>query len=180
MTGVQTCALPISDSYGALEDVPAARIRDVISQMASDGYLRIRDGKYPLVDYGERAAETARTDFHMVIKQVERPVSGGGPASDGASRGTRSAAPAELSDADTELFERLRGLRTEIAREIGKPPYIVFSDKSLRGMCELKPTDDAGFLAVNGVGQHKLELYGERFLAVIREFAGADFGGDGR
>ncbi|MBW3088493.1 DNA helicase RecQ [Bifidobacterium sp. 82T24] len=164
-------------TYGKLRDVPAARIRDVIAQMTSDGYLRVEDGKYQTVTFGPRAGETVRQDFHMVIKQVERPAaasSGGyGEGSAfgalGTSRKAR-AVPDELSGTDAELFERLRDLRTEIAREIGKPPYIVFSDKSLRSMCELKPTDDETFLEVNGVGQHKLELYGERFLPVIRDF----------
>ncbi|PJM73791.1 DNA helicase RecQ [Bifidobacterium primatium] len=166
--------LDSAPTYGSLRDVPAARIRDVISQMTSDGYLAVEDGKYQTITFGTRAAQTVRNDFHMVIKQVERPAGRDGESSyggsSGPSRGTRSAVPEELSGTDAELFDRLRELRTEIAREIGKPPYIVFSDKSLRSMCELKPTDDDEFLEVNGVGQHKLELYGDRFLPVIRDF----------
>ena len=54
-------------------------------------------------------------------------------------------------------------------RRIGKPPYIVFSDKTLRDMCAKRPASPEEFLAVNGVGENKLNLYGERFLAAIAE-----------
>jgi ATP-dependent DNA helicase RecQ len=72
-----------------------------------------------------------------------------------------------LDPADEEMFQTLRELRTKIAREIGKPPYIVFSDKTLRDMAQRRPLDEESMLEVNGVGEHKLELYGQRFIEVI-------------
>ncbi len=75
-------------------------------------------------------------------------------------------------DGDEVLFQKLRALRLDIARELGKPPYIVFSDKTLRDMVRVKPITDDQFLAVNGVGESKLEQYGERFMAAIREDSG--------
>ncbi|TPF96232.1 ATP-dependent DNA helicase RecQ [Bifidobacterium sp. UTCIF-39] len=173
-------------TYGILRDVPATRIRDVISQMTSDGYLAVADGRYAVVIFGARAAETVAPAFSMVIKQVSRPAddddhgggSGGGTTyggsggsqTGGSSRRTRSVAPAELDGADAELFVRLRELRTEIARAEAIPPYRVFNDKTLCDMCVRRPRNDGEFLAVNGVGQKKLEQYGGRFLAVIRDF----------
>lgn len=173
-------------TYGILRDVPATRIRDVISQMTSDGYLAVADGRYAVVIFGARAAETVTPAFSMVIKQVSRPAdddghgggSGGGTTyggsggsqTGGSSRRTRSAVPAELDGADAELFARLRELRMEIARAEAIPPYRVFSDKTLCDMCVRRPRNDGEFLAVNGVGQKKLEQYGGRFLAVIRDF----------
>ncbi|KFI59478.1 ATP-dependent DNA helicase RecQ [Bifidobacterium cuniculi] len=71
---------------------------------------------------------------------------------------------------DDDLFERLRQVRLDIAREISKPPYIVFSDRALRDMASRRPATDEEFLEVNGVGASKLEKYGERFMAAIREF----------
>ena len=73
-------------------------------------------------------------------------------------------------DGDEALFQKLRALRLDIARELGKPPYIVFSDKTLRDMARIKPVTNAQFLAVNGVGQHKLDLYGQRFMQAIASF----------
>ena len=96
---------------------------------------------------------------------------GDAPSSMMGEDGLDQAGVGDVSPADEELFQKLRDLRTVIAREIGKPPYIVFSDKALRDMCRLRPTDDAAFLAVNGVGQHKLEQYGTRFMKAIADFS---------
>ena len=67
-------------------------------------------------------------------------------------------------------YKRLRGLRTEIAREEKVPPYIVFSDKTLTHMCVVKPEDKQEMMTVSGVGEFKFEKYGERFLACIKGF----------
>jgi len=71
---------------------------------------------------------------------------------------------------DKALVKRLKNLRTEIARENNVPPYIVFSDKTLCEMAAVKPETSEEFLAVSGVGEKKLEAYGPRFLALIREY----------
>lgn len=73
----------------------------------------------------------------------------------------------ELSGSDELLFERLRGLRTEIAKEEKVPPYVVFSDKTLTHMCLSRPKTKEQMLAVAGVGEYKHEKYGERFLDCI-------------
>ena len=70
---------------------------------------------------------------------------------------------------DLRALEALRGLRTEIAREESVPPYIVFSDKTLVLMCRLRPENKAEMLEVSGVGEHKFEKYGARFLQRIAE-----------
>ena len=75
-----------------------------------------------------------------------------------------------LTKAGYELFDLLRGLRLEIAREEAIPPYIVFSDKTLIDMCVKHPQEIAGMLEVSGVGEAKLEKYGQRFLDAIRSF----------
>lgn len=171
-------------SYGSLSDIPEARIRDVLNQLASDGYLSITEGRLPMVHFGPKAAQTVSPDFHYEIKRVERPralvavedqasgkVYGGAASSVAEEDGLDQAGASEAGPEDEELFQKLRDLRTSIAREIGKPPYIVFSDKTLRDMCRLRPTDDSTFLAVNGVGQHKLEQYGTRFMEVVAGFS---------
>lgn len=75
----------------------------------------------------------------------------------------------ELSDREYRLFEKLRALRTEIAKEEHVPPYIVFSDKTLIDMCARMPKTREEMLDVNGVGVNKLDKYGERFMEVIAE-----------
>lgn len=71
---------------------------------------------------------------------------------------------------DDPLFEHLRAVRKELA-EKRVPPFVVFSDKTLKDMCEKKPTDEQMFLEVSGVGQNKLERYGAIFLDAINEFS---------
>lgn len=165
-------------TFGMLKDVNEARVRDVLSQMATDGYLSIAEGRMPIVMFGARAAETAAPDFHYEIKRVERKSAAAGSGQSGGVADTADSAnvPGDalgsyIPDDDEEsLFQKLRELRRTIAQEIGKPPYIVFSDKTLRDMARIKPVTNAQFLAVNGVGQHKLDLYGQRFMQTIASF----------
>ena len=156
-------------SFGMLDEVPEARIRDVLSQMATDGFLTIAEGRLPIVGFGPRAAETVALEFHYDIKKIKRADARARRTPDVSTPAVGSYVP---DDGDEALFQKLRALRLDIARELGKPPYIVFSDKTLRDMVRVKPITDDQFLAVNGVGESKLKQYGERFMAAIREDSG--------
>lgn len=156
-------------SFGMLDEVPEARIRDVLSQMVTDGFLTIAEGRLPIVGFGPRAAETVAPEFHYDIKKIKRADARARRTPDVSTPAVGSYVP---DDGDEALFQKLRALRLDIARELGKPPYIVFSDKTLRDMVRVKPITDDQFLAVNGVGESKLKQYGERFMAAIREDSG--------
>ncbi len=156
-------------SFGMLDEVPETRIRDVLSQMATDGFLTIAEGRLPIVGFGPRAAETVAPEFHYDIKKIKRADVRARRTPDVSTPAVGSYVP---DDGDEALFQKLRALRLDIARELGKPPYIVFSDKTLRDMVRVKPITDDQFLAVNGVGESKLKQYGERFMAAIREDSG--------
>lgn len=156
-------------SFGMLDEVPEARIRDVLSQMATDGFLTIAEGRLPIVGFGPRATETVAPEFHYDIKKIKRADARARRTPDVSTPAVGSYVP---DDGDEALFQKLRALRLDIARELGKPPYIVFSDKTLRDMVRVKPITDDQFLAVNGVGESKLKQYGERFMAAIREDSG--------
>ena len=158
-------------SFGMLDEVPEARIRDVLSQMATDGFLTIAEGRLPIVGFGPRAAETVAPEFHYDIKKIKRADARARRTPDVSTPAVGSYVP---DDGDEALFQKLRALRLDIARELGKPPYIVFSDKTLRDMVRVKPITDDQFLAVNGVGESKLKQYGERFMAAIREDSGVE------
>ena len=142
-------------SFGMLDEVPEARIRDVLSQMATDGFLTIAEGRLPIVGFGPRAAETVAPEFHYDIKKIKRADARARRTPDVSTPAVGSYVP---DDGDEALFQ--------------KPPYIVFSDKTLRDMVRVKPITDDQFLAVNGVGESKLKQYGERFMAAIREDSG--------
>jgi ATP-dependent DNA helicase RecQ len=76
--------------------------------------------------------------------------------------------PAEGPERD--LFETLRERRQALAREQEVPPYVIFNDKTLRAMVEHRPETPSEFRALHGVGDVKLDRYGEIFLDVLREF----------
>ncbi|MFR3221480.1 MAG: RecQ family ATP-dependent DNA helicase [Bifidobacterium bifidum] len=165
-------------SYGRLHDAPEARIRDVLSQMATDGFLSIAEGRLPIVGFGQRAAETVAPEFRYEIKRVERKAAGAGTGvtsrTDSSSKSAASDGPALGSyapdDENETLFQKLRELRLSIARENSLPPYMVFNDRTLRDMARLRPITDAQFLAVNGAGDSKLAKYGKRFMEAIAGF----------
>lgn len=152
-------------TYGQLEGEDEGSLRDLINQMAADGFLSIAAGRLPIVGFGPRAVETVSGDFHYEIKKTE-PRLHARRSADPSAPGFSGTFGANGSG-DDELFEALRQLRLQIAREAGKPPYIVFSDRTLRDMAARRPANREEFLAVNGVGEKKFALYGERFLAAI-------------
>jgi len=85
----------------------------------------------------------------------------------------RTAGPIEnetLSAAEMELFEALRHLRLDTARELGVPPYVVFHDRTLREMAQCKPCSRSDLLQITGIGELKADKHGQAFLAAIADF----------
>ena len=166
--------LETAKTYGSVPDESTVRLKEIIEILASEGYLLIEEGRYPLVGLGLRAREAAEPSFELRMKRPAAKVTRLKGA-DGAERvlgasGERKKKPkaAEgLDPMDADLFERLRTLRKRIADEATVPPYVVFSDATLRGMCLARPANEEQFLEVSGVGQAKLERYGKQFLAEI-------------
>jgi ATP-dependent DNA helicase RecQ len=78
----------------------------------------------------------------------------------------------ELPEGADELFEELRSLRMQLARERDVPAYIVFNDATLRDMAATMPSNHQELLAINGVGEKKIETYGDDFLGAIRAWQG--------
>ena len=77
--------------------------------------------------------------------------------------------PQEMSH-NEELFHLLKEVRSKIAREEGRPPYLIFSDATLRSMSARKPQIESQLLSISGVGEHKYKKYGEQFVNIIHEF----------
>lgn len=155
-------------SYGAA-DASKEQVKEAIELLASQGYLEITEGKFPLVGLGRRFREAGRDDFELRMKRVARkPPKGKGSAAAGVAFGSSSSEAGDGSY-DVALFERLRALRKRIADEAEVPPYIVFSDAALRDMCAKLPRTPDELLDVSGVGEKKLARYGEAFLAEIAE-----------
>ena len=163
--------------YGGCAKVSSPRLRQVLNHLLIHNYLAMTDDEYAVVKLTEKSDDILTGGDAVVMKlakeqphpaKAEKGKGGRRKLSYGASG--VSAGSAELSPAEEALFERLRTLRTEIARGEKVPPYIIFSDRTLVHMCMLKPGTKAEMLKVSGVGEYKYDKYGERFLDCIREF----------
>ena len=161
--------------YGELAKEPVYKLRQVMNYLQLNEYLMVTNDEYAIVKLTEKSGtvlERQETLLMKMAKEQERRPKGSGEEERG--RKNRKGLAAGLAGdafAETEerLFEKLRALRLEIAREEKVPPYIVFSDKTLTHMCIVKPGDKAEMLSVSGVGEFKYAKYGERFLACVRE-----------
>ncbi len=152
--------------YGKLAHCSVTRLRQIIQEMIMQEYLAVSNGEYPVLLLGPR--KNKLPDCHsLVIKlaKEQKPKKEGGVSHKKWKKTTASVLP----EKDQGLFERLRALRREIAREENIPPYLVFSDRTLVDMCVKKPGNREQMLKVSGVGEFKLGKYAERFLAQIRK-----------
>ena len=147
-------------------DESTSVVKEIIELLTAGDYLEISEGNYPLVGLGPRAREAATDEFRLYMKRKKKPAPTARAAVAPAKK-VKAAASLE-TDEQRALFERLRALRKQIADAEGVPPYVVFSDAALRGMCVDLPQTDDEFLAVNGVGPAKLKRYGDAFMREIR------------
>ena len=152
--------------YGSLSKVPVYKLRQVMNHLLVEGYIRLTNDEYMLVKLTEKARGILKGEAVLVMKMAkEQEKKNKEKKPEKTKKG--AAGTGDLKEEELQLFEKLRMLRTEIAREEKVPPYIVFSDKTLIHMCILKPKTKAEMLKVSGVGEFKYEKYGERFLEVI-------------
>ena len=164
---IMSRGLEQNPEYGKLSHLSVARLRQIIQEMSLQEYLSVSDGEYPVLVPGSRAQEFSggvSLTMKLVKEQEEKGKQTGGQA---LSDKKKKSAASVLSEKDSELFEDLRGLRREIAREENVPPYLIFSDRTLVDMCVKKPQNREQMLQVSGVGDYKLEKYGEAFLSRI-------------
>ena len=152
-------------SYGVLRDMSEAAIRLLIDQMLEEGYLRRTGDTYSVLQIGEKVDNLRDENAHIIVRMAEEKEPEKNRA--GSSREKRTDA---LTRAGYELFEKLRRLRLEIAREESMPPYIIFSDKTLIDMCVKMPQTETEMRRVSGVGEYKFAKYGKRFLYEINRF----------
>lgn len=153
-------------SYGALANKKEAELRRLIAQMIEEGYLIQTDGAYSVLQLGEIQSlkeENARVIIRTFEERKEDSRERKGKTK--SKRSTDS-----LTAAGFDLFEKLRALRLEIAREEAMPPYIIFSDKTLIDMCVKTPKNRQEMLGVSGVGENKFLKYGQQFLDEIGVF----------
>jgi ATP-dependent DNA helicase RecQ len=141
------------------QDFWAALLRHLINQ----GFLFQDIANYSIISLTEAAGPLLKGDLPLTMPE---------PRVRAAGKKTKAKSRAKLVgdlEYDQNLFEKLRALRKEIATEQGVPPFVVFSDTSLVEMAAARPRNEEEMLGITGVGKYKLERYGARFLAVLRD-----------
>ena len=153
--------------YGKWSSKDEAYLRHVMNKLIIDEYLYQTNDKYTIVKINRSADNIILDDMRITIKLSKRAGEDSGKSKN---KGLRKSEL--LTSNGLDLFDKLRQLRTNLAREEGMPPYIIFSDKTLIDMCIKLPLDRTEMLSVNGVGEHKYEKYGGLFLDAISEYTG--------
>ena len=167
---IRSYRMDANPHYGELAKIPTHKLRKVINHLQLYGYLHVTNDEYAIVKLTEKSEAVLLGEEQISMKMAKEQEHPAKVKREKRRNGVLSGlGDMEFTEAEEKLFERLRALRTEIAREEKVPPYIVFSDKTLIHMCLLKPKTKAGMLAVSGVGEFKYEKYGERFLSCVTE-----------
>jgi ATP-dependent DNA helicase RecQ len=133
-------------TYGILKHYNAKDVANLMEFMISQDLLAVDQGSFPTVYVTEQSKEVLKGNRKVLRKGA--------------------IVTQQVADNDP-LFEELRVLRKQLADESNVPPFVIFSDKTLKDMCAKRPKSEEEFLEVSGVGANKLEKYGEAFLTAI-------------
>ena len=148
-------------TYGIMSEYSKDTIRDLISFLVAEGYIKSIGDKYPILTLDIKANDVLFSNTQVVIKKkIERILK---PEKN-------SKYDFESLPFDVKLFEILRELRMEVAVKNNVPPFIIFADVSLKQMSTYYPTDVDSMLKISGVGTFKLEKYGDVFIDAIRDY----------
>ena len=135
-------------TYGIVKNYTKDALTEFINTMISFEYLNYR-GEFPVVTLNPISVQIAKGEKKVYLKQV---------------------VIHKENKEDNELFSILKALRMEIAVEEKVPPYIVFGDNTLKELSFRMPINEEQFIDISGVGKNKLNKYGHRFIAIIKEY----------
>ncbi|RIW35021.1 DNA helicase RecQ [Bacillus salacetis] len=142
-------------TYGLMKEQKQKDISHFIDFLISEDYITVVSGTFPVLKVSQRGKNVLQGKETVMRKETMK-------------------VEKVVHQENDELFQTLRAIRKELADSEGVPPFVIFSDETLRDMGRKLPTDSAGFLEVKGVGSHKNEKYGSRFLQAIAEHRKAD------
>lgn len=136
-------------TYSLMKDYKQKEVRAIIDLLIGDGYIEVLKGEFPTLKLTKKAYSFIknRETFVRKVAKVDKKISYEGD----------------------QYFEDLKKLRYEIAKEEGKPPYTVFSDKTLHEMAKYLPLNREEMLEIHGVGEVKFDRYGTKFIGVIEK-----------
>ena len=152
--------------YGELSKIPMYRLRQVMNYLQLKEFLAVTNDEYAIVKLTANSRKVLENTEEIIMRMAKEQERENREKGEKKTKKGQSFGVA-LTEQEEGLFQKLRALRTEIAREEKVPPYIVFSDKTLIAMSKAVPRDKSQMLSVSGVGEFKYDKYGERFLACI-------------
>ncbi len=154
-------------TYGAGREIPFVEWRDYIHQLINLGYLEVAHDQHNVL---KLTPASKRVLFENEVVQLVRMTTVKERLKAEKAKAKASAPKTRRQRTRDELFEELRQLRKRLAQERGIPPYLVFSDATLEEMSATRPMNDLDMQRVSGVGQRKLQLYGDVFQEAIRDY----------
>ncbi|WP_416148857.1 DNA helicase RecQ [Salipaludibacillus sp. HK11] len=140
-------------TYGLLKDRTQKEVSQFIDYLVASQFLKMSGGNYPVLQLTENTIPVLKGEIKVEKKQAKQTT---------------------VLAKQHPLFETLRGLRTSLAKQHQVAPYMVFSDQTLNDLCAKLPETKEDLLEVKGVGQMKVDSYGEHFLQAIAEFLHAN------
>lgn len=155
-----------NSAFGMLGDFTLSEVRDMVRQCIDDGYLDQSDGKYPVVSLTADGRQ-ALSGHQRIVQQK---VVSAEPVPELPKRQQKRRAGAIDEDALRPLFDTLRAVRLELAKDEHIPPFVIFSDATLWDMAALKPDSLEAMSDIKGVGSFKLHKYGRQFVSAIQSY----------
>lgn len=155
-----------NSAFGMLGDFTLSEVRDMVRQCIDDGYLDQSDGKYPVVSLTAEGRQ-ALSGHQRIVQQK---VVSAEPVPELPKRQQKRRAGAIDEDALRPLFDTLRAVRLELAKDEHIPPFVIFSDATLWDMAALKPDSLEAMSDIKGVGSFKLHKYGRQFVSAIQSY----------
>lgn len=160
-------------TYGLLKDLSEAGLREMIMNLIARNYLQMTTDQFPVLKLTNLSKVILKGEEKVMIKK-ERVLVDDKSTGKKRSRGSRKKSGKESFtnlDYDEGLYDLLAEKRTELATEKGIPRFYIFSNATLEHMAYLKPEDEDSMLDVKGVGEQKLQNYGQAFIEVIKGYS---------
>jgi len=148
-------------TYGIGKDITNSEWRGVFRQLIALGYLNVDLEGYGGLHLSEQARPLLRGEINLQLRHQLK--------AESSKSGKKSKKASALRSVDETLFNALRDRRTDIAKELGMPPYIIFHDSTLQEMANSRPDTLDAMRYISGVGEQKLKKYGQEFLDIILE-----------
>jgi ATP-dependent DNA helicase RecQ len=152
-------------TFGIGSDIEDLQWRSVMRQLVVRGLLRVDLDGYSALQLTDLCRPVLKGEqaLHLRKEELRAPATKKG--------GMKSYRKCQIAPEDQALWEDLRECRKQLSEEYNVPPYLIFHDATLKEMMETMPTTSSELLAITGIGESKLEKYGDEFLGIVRGHA---------